>query len=162
MTRDWLERRAGPDDLRQFWQSKEILLYSKSHVGAGVNFTFGNPFSGRCVKNELGVNRGSGEGSWKAFAGVQTRDTCGLDCHGGPGGGEMWLCCGYTLEAGSVGLGDGWTWGMKEGTEMRMSLRLLIQTGGRDPHFTEQMRPPGSPCSPVFLYYSISYSVMYL
>lgn len=44
--------------------------------------------SARCVKNELGVNRGSGEDSWKAFAEVQTRDSCGLDCDGDTGDGE--------------------------------------------------------------------------
>lgn len=59
----------------------------------------------------------------------------------------MWLCWGriYTLEVGSIGVGDGWSQGMKEGTEMRMSLRILIQTSRLDPHFTEQMRPSGSP-----------------
>lgn len=40
------------------------------------------------MKNELGVNRGSGEDSWKAFARVQTRGSCGLDCDGGNGDGE--------------------------------------------------------------------------
>lgn len=35
-----LERRAGPDDLRQFWQSKGFLLYSNSRRRAGVNFYF--------------------------------------------------------------------------------------------------------------------------
>lgn len=35
-----LERRAGPDDLRQFGQSKGFLLYSNSHRRAGVNFYF--------------------------------------------------------------------------------------------------------------------------
>lgn len=46
--REWpligLERRAGPDDLRQFWQSKGFLLFSESHAGAGVSFTFGISF----------------------------------------------------------------------------------------------------------------------
>lgn len=41
MTHDWAERKAGPDDLRQFWQSRTFLLYSKGHGGAEVNFTFG-------------------------------------------------------------------------------------------------------------------------
>lgn len=35
-----LERRAGPYALRQSWQSKGFLLYSKSHRGAGINFYF--------------------------------------------------------------------------------------------------------------------------
>lgn len=71
MTQDWAERRGGPGDLRRFWQSRTFLLYSKGHGGAEVNFTFGISLSlsARCVKNELGVNRGSGEDSWKAFLG---------------------------------------------------------------------------------------------
>lgn len=90
MIHDWAERRAGPDDLRQFWQSKTFLLYPKGHGGAEVNFTCGISLSlsARCVKNELGVNRGSGEDSWKAFARAQTRGSCGLDCDGGNGDGE--------------------------------------------------------------------------
>lgn len=59
------------------------------------------------MKDGLGDNRRSGENSWKAFAGVQPRGSCGLDFSGGTRDGETWLCCRYTLEVESMGLGDG-------------------------------------------------------
>lgn len=139
-----LEMRAGPDDLRQFWQSKGFLLYSNSRRGAGVNFYFWNLFLAIVWRVDWELIEEVGENSWRLVQSPGWRwFSLGL---------QWWICrwraglhgrC--TLEVGSTGLGDGWTEGVGGGVEMRRGLRFPTHTCELYLHFTRQTRPADSP-----------------
>lgn len=92
----------------------------------------------------LRVNRGSGESSWKLLQSPGCKWLwLGLPwwlCRR-----RAWLRGRYTLEAGSPGLGDGWTQGVRGGTGLRMGLRFPTHACELCLHFTRQTRPADSP-----------------